>query len=343
MIGYAGLAELVLPSPAVDAVVVVLTARSAANIERQREAFTRLAETTQKPILLWSYTLPAQKSVQILSEAGYPLYTDIGNCARTMRAMADYRALRERFLRPIEVTSGPTPDKASALVALAAVGPVLCEWEARPVLACYGIGGNPAGTLAASADAAVTAARAIGGPVALKVQSPDILHKTEAGAVALNLISAEDVRAAYASVLANARRNAPQARVLGVLVQPMAPPGREIILGVKRDPTFGPLLMVGLGGVAVEVLKDVALAPVPLGSREARELLARLKSAALLDAHRGAPPADIDALVELMVRLSQFAADHAETIAEIDLNPVLVHERGKGASVVDALIVKQKQ
>ena len=342
-IGYAGLAELVLPSPVVDAVIVVLTTRSAHNIERQRAAFTRLAETTQKPVLLWSYTVPAQKSVQVLSEAGLPLYTDIRNCARTMRVMADYRALRERFLRPIEVGNAPTPDKASAHAALAAAGTALCEWEARPILACYGIGGNAIGTLAGSAGQAVTAARAIGAPVALKVQSPDILHKTEAGAVALDLVSAPDVRAAYESVLANARRSVPQARILGVLVQPMAPRGREIILGVKRDATFGPLLMVGLGGVAVEVLGDVALAPVPLAPSDARAMLARLKGAALLGAYRGASPADTDALVELMVRLGQFAADHADTITEIDLNPVLVHERGKGVSVVDALIVKQKQ
>jgi acetyltransferase len=175
------------------------------------------------------------------------------------------------------------------------------------------------------------------------VQSPEILHKTEARAVALNLASPQDVRAAYDAVLANARRHVPAARVLGVLVQPMAAPGREMILGVKRDPTFGPMLMVGLGGVAVEVLKDVALAPVPLEPSEARALLARLEGAALLDAHRGAPAADIDALVDLMVRLGRFAADHGETVAEIDLNPVLVHARGKGVSVVDALIVKQKR
>ena len=186
-IGYAGLAELVLPSPMVDGIIVVMTARSPHSLERQREALARLAETTQKPILLWSYTLPAQKSVQILSEAGLPLYTDIGNCARTMRVMADYRALRERFLRPIEVTSAAAPDKASARAALAAAGPALCEWEARPILAGYGIGTNPVGTLAGTAEEAVAAARAIGGPVALKVQSPDILHKTEAKAVALNL------------------------------------------------------------------------------------------------------------------------------------------------------------
>lgn len=258
-IGYAGLAELVIPSPEIDGIIVVMTGRSPRGLERQREALARLAETTGKPILMWSYTLPAQKSVQILSEAGYPLYTDIGNCARTMRAMADYRALRERFLRPIEVRSAFKPDKARVAAALAATGPALCEWEARPILATYGIGGNSIGALASSVEEAIAAAKAIGSAVALKVQSPDILHKTEAGAVALNLATAQDVAAAYARVLANARRNVPQARVLGVLVQPMAPVGREVILGVKRDATFGPLLMVGLGGTAVEVLKDVAL------------------------------------------------------------------------------------
>jgi acyl-CoA synthetase (NDP forming) len=339
-IGYAGLAGLVVPSPAVDGIIVVMTARNPHNLERQKEALARLAAETPKPILMWSYTLPAPRSVEILSEAGYPLYTGLQTCARTMRAMADYRALRERFLRPIEVRSTFVPDRAAAGAALAAADAVLCEWEARPILARYGIGSNPVGRLASSADAAVAAAQTIGGAVALKVQSSDILHKTEAGAVALGLASAQDVRGAYARVLASARQHVPGARILGVLVQPMAPPGREVILGVKRDATFGPLLMVGLGGIEVEVLKDVALAPVPLAPGEARELLARLKGAALLEAHRGKPPADVDTLVELMVRLSHFAADHADAIAEIDLNPVLVHEQGKGASVVDALIVK---
>jgi acetate---CoA ligase (ADP-forming) len=339
-IGYAGLAGLVVPSPAVDGIIVVMTARNPHNLERQKEALARLAAETPKPILMWSYTLPAPRSVEILSEVGYPLYTALQTCARTMRAMADYRALRERFLRPIEVRSTFVPDRAAAGAALAAADAVLCEWEARPILARYGIGSNPVGRLASSADAAVAAAQTIGGAVALKVQSPDILHKTEAGAVALGLASAQDVRGAYARVLASARQHVPGARILGVLVQPMAPPGREVILGVKRDATFGPLLMVGLGGIEVEVLKDVALAPVPLAPGEARELLARLKGAALLEAHRGKPPADVDTLVELMVRLSHFAADHADAIAEIDLNPVLVHEQGKGASVVDALIVK---
>src|SRR5581483_26095 len=139
-IGYAGLAELVIPSPEIDGVIVVMTGRSPHGLERQREALARLAEATAKPILMWSYTLPAQRSIEILSEAGFPLYTDIGNCARTLRAMADYQALRERFLRPIEVRSPFTPDKAAARTALASAGTALCEWEARPILTAYGIG-----------------------------------------------------------------------------------------------------------------------------------------------------------------------------------------------------------
>jgi acetate---CoA ligase (ADP-forming) len=340
-IGYAGLAQLVLPSPRIDALAVVMTARSPHNIERQCEALTHLAQSAQKPVLLWSYTLPAQRSVAILSEAGLPLYTDIGNCARTLRLMADYRSLRERFVSPTEVRSSAGAGAASAVrEALAEAGPALCEWEARPILARYGIGTNAVGTLSATAEEAVSALAHIGGPVALKVQSPDILHKWEASAVALRVTTPEDVRTAYARVLANARRHAKSARILGVLVQPMAARGREIILGVKRDQTFGPLLMVGIGGVAVEVLKDVALAPVPLRVDEARAMLGRLQGARLLDAHRGVPAGDVEALVDLMVRLGQFASDHADVIAEVDLNPVLVHARGKGVSVVDALIVK---
>jgi len=340
-VGYAGLARLVADSPVVDGVIVVMTARNPANLERQREDLARLAAATEKPVLMWSYTLPAPASVKLLSEAGYPLFTDIRNCARAMRAMADYRVLRERFLRPVEVRAAFEPDRAAARAALAAGGDVLCEWQARPALAAYGIGVDKIGMLAESAEAAVAAAQRLNGPVALKVQSPDLPHKTEAGAVALDLASAEAVRAAYDRVLGSARRHAPEARILGVLVQPMAPPGREVILGVKHDATFGPMLMVGLGGVQVEIFKDVVLAPLPLSEGNARAMLARLESAPLLGAFRGQPAADVEALVDLMVRLGRFASDHADTIAEIDLNPVLVHERGKGVSVVDALIVKR--
>jgi len=149
------------------------------------------------------------------------------------------------------------------------------------------------------------------------------------------------VREGYRTVLARAKAAHPAAGIDGVLVQAMAQRGQEMILGVTRDPVFGPMLMVGLGGIHVEVLKDVAFAPVPLDAEDALALVSELKGAALLDGVRGAAPADKRALAELMVALSRFAADHADQIAEIDLNPVIVHEEGHGLSVVDALIVKQ--
>jgi acyl-CoA synthetase (NDP forming) len=339
-IGYAGLARLVLDSPAIDGAIIVITARSAHNLARQTTELERLAAAATKPILLWSYTLPAPAATKLLRDLGYPLFTDIRTCARAMAAMADYRALRERFLRPIEVRRPAGIDRAAALAALAGPERVLCEWEARPVLAAYGIGSNPMGVLAESPEAAAAGAAAIGAPVALKVQSPDLVHKTEAGAVMLNLAAPAEVADAYLTLIAAAKRNAPAARLSGVLVQPMAAPGREVILGIKRDLSFGPQLLVGLGGVNVELIGDVLLAPVPLTREDARGLIARLKSARLLSAYRGAPPADIDALVEAMLRLAQLAADFPEHIAEIDLNPVIVHAEGRGISLIDALIVK---
>src|SRR5262249_53830782 len=176
----------------------------------------------------------------------------------------------------------------------------------------------------------------------LKVQSPEISHKTEAGGIALGISGEKAVRDTYERILASARAAYPEAAIDGVLVQAMAPPGLEVILGITRDATFGPMLMVGLGGIHVEGLRDIAFAPVPIGPAQALSLLGELKGAALLDGVRGAAPADRDALAELIATLSRFASDHADLIEEIDLNPVIVHPEGQGLTVVDALIVRRK-
>jgi acyl-CoA synthetase (NDP forming) len=337
--GYATFAGLVADSPLIDGVIVVVTARRSAFLEGDLQKLKDLKRDGTKPVFMWTYTLPSDRSVEILNEAGYPLFTGALGCARTMRAMADYRALRERMGEQPTTAAQPHPAHDEVRCALDANGAVLAEWQARPLLALYGIG-EDAGTLARSAKEAEKAAKALGRLAALKVQSADIPHKTEAGAVAL-AITAENAAAAYDTVLANARRFAPQAKIDGVLVQPMAKPGREVILGVNRDDRWGPMLMVGLGGTLVEALGDIALAPVPLGRDQALALIARLKAAPVLGAWRGMPEADTDALADLMVKLAQFATDHAEDVAEIDLNPVIVHAKGEGVSVVDALIVKR--
>lgn len=337
--GYAGLLSMVAPSPVVDGLIMVMSGRSGEHIAKEREAFIRLRQQTKKPILLWSYTLPVQQTLDVLSEAGYPLFTNMRHAARTMVEMADYRVRRDRFLAAPAVARSDTPVRKDVAKGLAKGRGALTEFESGRLLAEYGIGDTARQTLARTVEQAVDAAASIGGPVAMKVQSPDILHKTEAGGVALGLDSETRVRQAFSGILDSAQKYNPEARIDGVLVQPMAARGSEVILGVNADPQFGPLLMVGLGGIHVEVLKDVALAPVPLAKADALALIDRLKGRALLGAHRGAPAADIDALADLMVRLSQFAADHAETIAEIDLNPVFVHPEGQGVTIADALII----
>ncbi len=340
-LGYAQFARLVARSPSVDGVIVVITARRSAFLEADLPKLKELARESSKPVFMWSYTLPAERTVEILNEAGYPLFTDAQGCARTLRVMAEYRVLRERLPRSPE-TASRAAGGAKVGAMLAQSSPVLCEYRARPLLAAYGISAHNAGALAHSGEEAAAAAQAADRPVALKVQSGDIPHKTEAGAVALNVSGADAVSAAFDRVLASAKRHAPAARIDGVLVQPMAAPGHEIILGVNRDPTWGLMLMVGLGGVLVEALGDVALAPVPFDHAAARAMIGRLKGSQLLGGYRGSAPADTEALADLMVALSQFAADNADDIAEIDLNPVIVHARGEGVSVVDALIVKRE-
>lgn len=177
-------------------------------------------------------------------------------------------------------------------------------------------------------------------PVVLKISSVDILHKTDAGGVKLNLHSREEALIAFDSIMKSCAAYDPQARLDGVLVQEMAEAGTEMIVGISSDAKFGPLLMIGMGGIFVEVFKDAALYPCPLSKEEAIEMIRSLKVYKLLTGYRGSKPCDIDALADLMVRLSQFAAENKDVVKELDLNPVIVYPEGEGLSVVDALLIK---
>jgi acyl-CoA synthetase (NDP forming) len=339
-LGYAPLVELVAQSDRVDTILLISSMANENRAGKLAAEMTAIGATIDKPILLSTYTTASAAAIATLAGAGIPCYTSMPSCARAIRALVDYGAFQER--RAHRSAALPTPPAGYDEVAraLAGSGPILTEFAAKALLARYGVK-LPPEALAASDAEAVAAAAKIGGAVALKVQSPDITHKTEAGAVMLNLSGDSAVRDGYNAVLARARAAHPGARIEGVLVQAMAPRGREMILGVTSDPDFGPMLMVGLGGIHVEVLTDVAFAPVPLGPEEALALIGQLKGAALLDGVRGEKPADRAALAQLMVALSRFAADHADRVAEIDLNPVIVHPAGEGVTIVDALIVKR--
>lgn len=183
---------------------------------------------------------------------------------------------------------------------------------------------------------AVKSAKEIGYPVVLKIISPDIIHKSDVGGVMVNLKNAEEVQDAYAQIMKNVKKHEPKAKITGVLVQEMAPSSTEVIVGAVKDPQFGQALMFGLGGIFVEVLKDVTFRIAPITDDEAREMITEVKAYPLLKGYRNTPPADIDAIVKILLSTSNLVTEHEE-IKELDLNPVMVYR--KGAKTVDARII----
>lgn len=212
---------------------------------------------------------------------------------------------------------------------------LLTEIEAKQLLEDAGIPTTSA-RLATSADEAARIAGEIGYPVVLKVVSPDIVHKSDGGGVALDLRSEATVRAAYEQIIASVRAAEPGARIEGVAVQTMARPGTEVIVGVSRDPQFGPVLMFGLGGVLVEVLKDVSFRLIPISPRDARQMVREIRSRPLLEGYRGREPAAIDAIEQLLLAVSKLIETHSE-IEQLDLNPVIAYR--DGVLAVDARAV----
>lgn len=212
---------------------------------------------------------------------------------------------------------------------------LLNEVEAKAVLAEAGIPVTPT-TLAHDADEAVAAADKLGYPVVLKIVAGAITHKSDVGGVELSLDDPDAVRAAFDRIQSAAAAAAPGVEIDGVSVQPMAKPGTEVIIGMTKDPHFGPVLMFGLGGIFVEVLKDVAFRVVPLETRDAKQMIREIQGFPVLEGYRGAPPADLAALESLLLKLSAFAEAHPE-VSELDLNPVFAYD--DGAIAVDARIV----
>jgi acetyltransferase len=213
----------------------------------------------------------------------------------------------------------------------------LGDAEARQVAAAYGLR-VPQARVAATADEAVQAATEFGYPVVLKIASPDILHKTDIGGVKLNLSSASDVRDAFDLIVYRAQRYQPDARIWGCQVQPMVPKGLEVLVGMSRDPQFGPLVTFGLGGIYVEVLKDVTFRIAPFSREEASDMLAEIRARGLLEGVRGQAPVDKEAIIDTLLRIGQLVTDFPE-ISELDINPLVTYERGRGAIALDMRLI----
>jgi acetyltransferase len=275
-------------------------------------------------------------SRRILSDGGIPNYAVPERAVQTLSAMLRYSRIRSTGGPGEEEAPSIRQESAERLVsgALAAGRRALGEEEARGILEAYGFS-FPRHAFAGTSDAAVEAYRSLGaGQVVMKIVSPQVLHKTDVGGVRLGLSSEEEVARAFMEITSSVRRLAPSAWIAGVSVQEMVTGGRELIVGMSRDPQFGPLLMFGLGGIYVEVLKDVSFRVAPVSRRDAEEMVREIRAWPLLAAYRGSEPADEGAIVEALIRVSRLACDFPE-IQELDINPLLVLSKGKGIRAID--------
>jgi len=340
---YAKAMEIVVKDKGVDAVLVILTPQAMTDATATARAVAEAAAKTHKPVLAaWMGGLMVSEGIQVLSDAGVPTYTAPEKAIRAFMHLVSYaRNLEVLHETPRDIPLEFTLDRRRLRgvfdTILTEGNEILSENVSKAFLEAYEIPVTKP-HLARSAEEAVEVARLCGYPVVLKIHSPHITHKTDVGGVALGLGSDEAVRRAYAKMMDTVTERRPDALVLGATVQPMVnhPHAFELIVGTKKDPVFGSVIMVGMGGVAAEVFRDRALAMPPLNESLARRMLESLKSWPLLRGYRGRPGANIDRLVEILMRFSYLVADYPE-VKEFDVNPLLVtHD---DAVALDARVV----
>jgi acyl-CoA synthetase (NDP forming) len=334
-IGYARISEMIAESPNVDTVVTIASTRVPHKLVAEQEKLLEVAQLTKKPIMFWSYTIPNPESSEVLAKSGFPLFTDLRNCTRTIAVMCSYQEYRKKFIDQKTTTTRKLEPSINLLNLLKSSAKSITEYDSMSILSEAGINAQ-IGTLTQSPEEAIAAGRSIATAVALKIQSPDIPHKSEAGGVILNITGDNDIKKAFNKIEKKIATDFSTATIQGILVQEMSKNGLEIILGISNKDGFGPILMVGFGGVNVEKSKDVVFAPVPIDAQGGYELIQKLKGAPLLNEEQY----DINSLTSLMASLSDFAQISCEHISEIDLNPILLHPPGQGFSIIDALMFK---
>ena len=332
--------ERVSNDPNVDGIMVLLTPQAMTEIDATAHVVGSLAQHIKIPILgCFMGEARIRSGIDILTSYGIPNYPFPERAANAFSAMSGYRSIKTR----------PNPeylhfevDQLSAKKVFDLVRSenrlTIGDAESREILQAYGLR-IPNSEIAETPEMAATIAGKIGYPVVLKIASPDILHKTDIGGVKVGLENASDVRDAFELMVYRAQRYIPDARIWGCLVQEMAPSGGlEVLVGMNRDPQFGPLITFGLGGIYVETLRDVTFSVAPLSRQEAEEMLAQVRAHALLDGVRGQPPMDKAAIVDTLLRVSQLVQDFPEII-EMDINPLMVYHQGEGALALDMRLV----
>ncbi|MFP4390823.1 MAG: acetate--CoA ligase alpha subunit [Desulfococcaceae bacterium] len=337
---YENALAAVIRDEGVDGALVILTPQSMTNALGTAEAIVKLARRTHKPILCcFMGVVDVSKGVKFLQENGVPVFRFPESAARAFGTLYRYaRWMNRQELAEFRVSYDREKAEEIIRTCLAEGRTRLGELDGLDLLKCYGFNTLPT-ELAKDADEAVRLADQMEYPVVMKIVSPQILHKSDAGGVKVGMKTADEVRATFDEIMKNAREYSPDADIRGVLVQKMAPKdGVEVILGSNRYPIFGPLLMFGFGGIFVEVFKDVAFRLAPIGRNEARRMVQNISAYKLLQEFRGRPACDIEAIERQLVGLSAMVINHPE-IEELDVNPLLVYEKGQGTTVADCRMI----
>lgn len=332
--------ETVMVDPNVDALLVLLTPQAMTEIEATAEAIGKVADNSDKTILAcFMGEKRVRSGIEILRSHHVPNYPFPERAAQAFSSMAEYQRIRSR----------PEPEYVEFDVDREAVQAVfdkvrsedrasVGDAETRQILKAFDLQ-IPRSEIAENPDEAIEIAQKIGYPVVLKIASPDILHKTDVGGVKVGLNNQTDVRDAFELMVYRAQRYVPDAHIWGCLVQEMVPSGGlEVLVGMNRDPQFGPLVTFGLGGIYVETLKDVTFRVAPFSRLEAQEMLTEIRAHALLDGVRGQPEVDKAAIVDTLLRIGQLVQDFPD-IVELDINPLVVYPRGQGAIALDMRVV----
>jgi len=339
---YENALSAVINDENVNGALVILTPQSMTNAIGTAEAIVKIAKRSSKPVICsFMGVVDVSAGVKHLQKNHIPVYPFPENAARAMGAL--YKStqwLTRQRLAQYELKHDRERARAIIATCMEEGRRYLGELEGTELLECYGFSVLPT-LLAEDAEGAAGIAEEMGLPVVMKIVSPQIFHKSDAGGVKVGLGSVEEVKNAFEEIVRNARAYREDATIRGVLVQKMAPKGQEVILGVNRDPGFGPLIMYGLGGIYVELFKDVVFRLAPIGRNNARRMVREIKGFPMLDGFRGTPKADLEQIEMGLVSLSDLVLDHPE-IKELDINPLLVHEKGKGATVADVRIFLEK-